>query len=109
VCFKVAAADLDTALAGILDLTDTPGTSNIDPNAHGSGFDRVGAFQDGFGNGLDARLPGDRRGEAVATGARARAVRPGGVRGQVHRRLRAVLLRADNMSACPTTRSIYRP
>jgi predicted metalloprotease len=49
--FKVTAADLDTALAGILDLRDTPGTSNIDPNAHGSGFDRVGAFQDGFDNG----------------------------------------------------------
>jgi predicted metalloprotease len=49
--FKVTAADLDSALAGILDLRDTPGTSNIDPNAHGSGFDRVSAFQDGFDNG----------------------------------------------------------
>lgn len=49
--FKVTAADQDTALAGILDLRDTPGTSNIDPNAHGSGFDRVSAFQDGFDNG----------------------------------------------------------
>jgi predicted metalloprotease len=36
----------------LLDLRDTPGTSAIDPNAHGSGFDRVGAFQDGFDNGL---------------------------------------------------------
>ena len=27
--------------------------SKIDPNAHGSGFDRVSAFQDGFDNGLD--------------------------------------------------------
>lgn len=51
--FKVTAADLDTALAGILDLRDTPGTSNIDPNAHGSGFDRVSAFQDGFDNGVE--------------------------------------------------------
>ncbi|WP_210084665.1 neutral zinc metallopeptidase [Mycobacterium sp. OAE908] len=49
--FKVTAADMDTALAGILDLRDTPGTSNIDPNAHGSGFDRVSAYQDGFDNG----------------------------------------------------------
>jgi predicted metalloprotease len=49
--FKVTAADQDTALAGILDLRDTPGTSNIDPSAHGSGFDRVSAFQDGFDNG----------------------------------------------------------
>src|ERR1700752_2788492 len=51
--FQVTAANLDTALAGILDLRDTPGTSNIDPNAHGSGFDRVTAFQDGFDNGPD--------------------------------------------------------
>jgi predicted metalloprotease len=49
--FDVTAADQDAALAGILDLRDTPGTSNIDPNAHGSGFDRVSAFQDGFDNG----------------------------------------------------------
>ena len=51
--FDVSSKDLDLALAGILDLRDTPGTSNIDPNAHGSGFDRVGAFQDGYDNGLD--------------------------------------------------------
>ncbi len=50
--FDVKSGDLDAALAGILDLRDTPGTSNIDPSAHGSGFDRVGAFQDGFDNGL---------------------------------------------------------
>ena len=30
-----------------------PGTSKIDPDAHGSGFDRVSAFQDGYDNGLD--------------------------------------------------------
>lgn len=29
----------------------TPGTSKVEPNAHGSGFDRVSAFQDGFDNG----------------------------------------------------------
>ena len=51
--FDVNAADLDTALAGILDLRDTPGTVAIDPNAHGSGFDRVSAFQDGYDNGLE--------------------------------------------------------
>jgi predicted metalloprotease len=49
--FQVKDADLDNALAGILDLRDSPGTSKIDPNAHGSGFDRVGAFQDGFDHG----------------------------------------------------------
>src|SRR5262245_33327140 len=50
--FDVTAADLDLALAGILDLRDSPGTSKIDSNAHGSGFDRVSAFQDGYDNGL---------------------------------------------------------
>ena len=50
--FDVTAADLDTALAGVLDLRDNPGTPARDPNAHGSGFDRVGAFQDGYDNGL---------------------------------------------------------
>lgn len=52
--FDVSSADLDLALAGILELRDTPGTVKIDPNAHGSGFDRVGAFQDGFDNGLQS-------------------------------------------------------
>jgi predicted metalloprotease len=51
--FDVNAADLDSALAGVLDLRDTPGTSKVDPDAHGSGFDRVSAFQDGYDNGLD--------------------------------------------------------
>ena len=50
--FDVSSADLDKALAGILDVRDTPGMSNMDPTAHGSGFDRVSAFQDGFDNGL---------------------------------------------------------
>lgn len=52
--YKVNAAELDNALAGILELRDSPGTSNIDPSAHGSGFDRVGAFQDGYDNGPTA-------------------------------------------------------
>jgi predicted metalloprotease len=51
--FDVSSAELDSALAGIVaELRDTPGTSNIDPHAHGSGFDRVGAFQDGYDSGL---------------------------------------------------------
>ncbi len=49
--YKVNAADMDNALAGILELRDSPGSSKIDPSAHGSGFDRVSAFQDGFDNG----------------------------------------------------------
>jgi predicted metalloprotease len=51
--FEVNAAELDMALAGVLDLKDTPGTSKLDPDAHGSGFDRVSAFQDGYDNGLE--------------------------------------------------------
>jgi predicted metalloprotease len=51
--FDVNAADLDKSLAGILDLRDSPGTNVKDPSAHGSGFDRVGAFQDGFDNGVE--------------------------------------------------------
>ncbi|VXB78845.1 neutral zinc metallopeptidase [Aeromicrobium sp. 9AM] len=49
--FKVSAGELDTALAGILDLRDNPGTDATDASAHGSGFDRVSAFQDGFDSG----------------------------------------------------------
>ncbi|VXC40462.1 neutral zinc metallopeptidase [Aeromicrobium sp. 9AM] len=49
--FDFTAADLDTALAGILDLRDNPGTEATDASAHGSGFDRVSAFQDGFDDG----------------------------------------------------------
>lgn len=51
--FEVTSSGLDSALAGVLDLRDNPGTAKTDPDAHGSGFDRVGAFQDGFDNGLD--------------------------------------------------------
>jgi predicted metalloprotease len=51
--FNVNAAQLDSALAGVLDLRDQPGSSAEDPNAHGSGFDRVGAFQDGFDGGAE--------------------------------------------------------
>jgi predicted metalloprotease len=49
--FDVNSADLDSSLAGILDLRDSPGTNAQDPSAHGSGFDRVSAFQDGYDNG----------------------------------------------------------
>jgi predicted metalloprotease len=51
--FKVNAADLDRSLAGILDLRDSPGTNVQDPSAHGSGFDRVSAFQEGYDNGVE--------------------------------------------------------
>jgi len=40
--------DLDEAMAGYLLFRDPPGTSPVDEDAHGSAFDRVNAFQDGF-------------------------------------------------------------
>ncbi|MBJ8346288.1 neutral zinc metallopeptidase [Antrihabitans sp. YC2-6] len=52
--FDVSEADLDDALAGILELRDVPGTSADDPSAHGSGFDRVSSFQTGYDNGVEA-------------------------------------------------------
>lgn len=49
----VSVDDLDSAVAGFLTLRDAPGTPAADPAAHGSAFDRVGAFQDGFVNGVE--------------------------------------------------------
>ena len=44
-------ADLQAALAGMLTFRDQPGITAAESQAHGSGFDRVGAFEDGFTNG----------------------------------------------------------
>ena len=44
----VSIDDLDASVAGFLSLRDAPGTPATNPSAHGSAFDRVGAFQDGF-------------------------------------------------------------
>lgn len=49
--FSLTTEELDLALAGILSLRDAPGLVAEDPMAHGSGFDRVGAFQEGFEDG----------------------------------------------------------
>jgi predicted metalloprotease len=49
--FHVTTDELDESLAGVLSLRDAPGGFADDPTAHGSGFDRVGAFQDGFEHG----------------------------------------------------------
>ncbi|HEX6569677.1 MAG TPA: neutral zinc metallopeptidase [Acidimicrobiales bacterium] len=49
--FEPGAIDLDKTVAGMIAIRDLPGTSPDDPLAHGSGFDRVSAFQDGFENG----------------------------------------------------------
>jgi predicted metalloprotease len=51
--FDLELDDLDKSLAGFLNLRDSPNTSLLDPAAHGTGFDRVSAFQDGFFNGAD--------------------------------------------------------
>ncbi len=44
---------LDQAIGGFLELRDSVGVSGGDPQAHGSGFDRVSAFQQGYEGGND--------------------------------------------------------
>lgn len=51
--FTADVDQLDQALTGILSLRDAPGADADDPLAHGSGFDRVAAFQDGFEAGAE--------------------------------------------------------
>lgn len=46
-----ADAELKSAINGMILVRDAPGTGLGDPAAHGTAFDRVGAFQDGFING----------------------------------------------------------
>jgi predicted metalloprotease len=46
--------DLDSALAGLLTLSDPSGIDGGQDGAHGNGFDRVGAFQDGYEGGAQA-------------------------------------------------------
>ncbi|MDP1820067.1 MAG: neutral zinc metallopeptidase [Acidimicrobiales bacterium] len=50
--FELEIDDLDKAIAGFLALRDGVGTDAADPAAHGTGFDRIGAFSEGFENGL---------------------------------------------------------
>ena len=46
--------DLDRALAGLLTLSDPSGIDSSQDGAHGNGFDRVSAFQDGYEGGAAA-------------------------------------------------------
>ena len=46
--FTIADDDITGALLGLVQIGDAPGDSAYDPAAHGSAFDRVSAFQDGF-------------------------------------------------------------
>jgi predicted metalloprotease len=48
--FSADTIDLDKTVAGLIAIRDLPGTNPDDPAAHGSGFDRVAAFQDGYEN-----------------------------------------------------------
>ncbi len=45
---------LDQAVAGLLELRDSLGVPGSSSSAHGSGFDRVSAFQEGFEDGPEA-------------------------------------------------------
>ena len=51
---SISADDLDRALAGMLQLSDPVGIDSSQDGAHGNGFDRVGAFQDGVEGGAAA-------------------------------------------------------
>ncbi len=51
--FAPGDVDLDKTVAGMLAIRDIPGSSPDDMYAHGSGFDRVSAFQDGYENGAE--------------------------------------------------------
>ncbi len=42
---------LDTAIGALLRFRDPTGSSSEDASAHGDAFDRINAFQDGYGNG----------------------------------------------------------
>jgi predicted metalloprotease len=50
---QLRAGDLESSVAALLEFRDVPGTSPDDPSAHGSAFDRVSAFQDGFESGTE--------------------------------------------------------
>ncbi len=51
--FALTLDDLDKAVNGFLTLRDGVGTSAQDPAAHGTGFDRIGAFSEGYELGLE--------------------------------------------------------
>ena len=52
--FNIRAPELDDVIRGFLLLRDEPGTAAEDDRAHGSYFDRVSAFQEGFDTGAQA-------------------------------------------------------
>ena len=76
--FAVKEKDLDTSVAGFLELRDGIEVTQSDPFAHGSGFDRVGAFQDGFEEGASRCARYDEDDPPVVR--RDRLHEPGGLR-----------------------------
>jgi predicted metalloprotease len=50
--FEITRPDLDRALSGFLLFRDPLGSDASDRQAHGSGFDRISAFQDGYEQGV---------------------------------------------------------
>jgi predicted metalloprotease len=50
---KLKGGNLDRALAAMLQFRDPTGSSKEDASAHGSGFDRVAAFQQGYDDGAE--------------------------------------------------------
>ena len=58
---KLEGGNLDSALAAMLSFRDPVGSAAQDEGAHGSGFDRVGSFQDGFDGGAKVCAPYYRR------------------------------------------------
>jgi len=50
---KLTGGNLDRALAAMLSFRDPTGSSAEDADAHGSGFDRVNAFQQGYDDGAE--------------------------------------------------------
>jgi predicted metalloprotease len=50
--FEITRPDLDRALSGFLLFRDPLGSDASDRQAHGSGFDRISAFQDGYEKGI---------------------------------------------------------
>jgi predicted metalloprotease len=51
--FELSLDDLDKAVAGFLELRDGVGTDAANPAAHGTGFDRIGSFVEGFEQGAE--------------------------------------------------------
>jgi predicted metalloprotease len=51
--FQIQRPELDNALAGYLLFRDPVGADANDEQAHGNGFDRISAFQEGFEDGVD--------------------------------------------------------